>query len=864
MKQLSAVVVAIAVGLLMIGAASASAEMHRTTVTYEFGPDGTSATSFPGTVDQIDYNEIADQLVVMTDAPREIFTFDVGAPGVFTPVAGGHFPVAGSGEESGMAVSPFTGKIYVADEDAGLYGYSPTGALLPNFPVTAFPLTGGFTTKGEACGVSVNSEGMLFVADGVSGATAQHNWVEVLDPVTAEPAHEGFGTAELAACSIQVDRLNDDFYGLSRGGGAIRRLLYKTGYSHELGQYKDLGYGFVGNDLASDPISRDLLVTENPGFSGTHKLTRVPREPGQSGGEGMYFPSHVGGVAAAPDGTSYVGVDNKVAEVPFAQTPTAVSDPPAAASTAGGTVDPDGQGPITECFFQWGTSPDYWENPNEQPCNETTPISTAQAVTADLPGLVPGQTYYYRVVAGNAHRGGRAYGADETITPPLVTDLRTEGASGVTRSTATLHGSFTGNGSNATYYFKWGQFPNSLVNSTPAAPAEVPSASGHVPLSVSLPNNLALDTTYYYRVVATNSNGTSEGLIESFTTKGFVFDVDTKPATGLTLADVTLNGEFVGTGEPAEYFFEWGLTSSYGSNVPATPTDAGEPNGLTQASTSLSEFEAGLTYHYRLVVTNTLGTTYGDDETFTSPSASPPDVNGTGASGVTANGATLEAQIDPNRKATIYLFEYGVSPGYGSATPTAGPIPGVPAGSTPVDAVINLLAPGTVYHFRVVATNLAGTTYGPDQTFLTPGPPTVGGPIVASITSTSATVSTQVAPSLSATTSHFEYGTTEAYGSRTPESAPLAGDAGPQPISAVLSGLTPDTTYHVRAVATNAFGETFSTDGTFRTDAAANRPEQTQQPAQTRCKRGFVKRKGRCVRKHRKRGRSHRGGNGRS
>ena len=51
-----------------------------------------------------------------------------------------------------------------------------------------------------------------------------------------------------------------------------------------------------------------------------------------------------------------------------------------------------------------------------------------------------------------------------------------------------------------------------------------------------------------------------------------------------------------------------------------------------------------------------------------------------------------------------------------------------------------------VYHFRALATNLNGTTAGPDMTFVTPDRPEVGGLTVSGVTATGATLSAKIAP----------------------------------------------------------------------------------------------------------------------
>jgi phosphodiesterase/alkaline phosphatase D-like protein len=102
------------------------------------------------------------------------------------------------------------------------------------------------------------------------------------------------------------------------------------------------------------------------------------------------------------------------------------------------------------------------------------------------------------------------------------------------------------------------------------------------------------------------------------------------------------------------------------------------------------------------------------------------------------------------------------------------------------------------------------------------------------------------------TTVHFEYGKTKAYGSVTTESGSIGSDEAQHLTGAKLSGLTPSTTYHFRAVATNALGSTVSTDGVFTTQPAlfvAPSPVVKRK----KCKRGFVKRHGRCVKKRHRR-----------
>jgi len=88
------------------------------------------------------------------------------------------------------------------------------------------------------------------------------------------------------------------------------------------------------------------------------------------------------------------------------------------------------------------------------------------------------------------------------------------------------------------------------------------------------------------------------------------------------------------------------------------------------------------------------------------------------ASSVTSTSATLNGIVSPNKTAPTYYFQYGTTMGYGTKTPSQGPLNGN-AGKA-VSANVTGLTPSTTYHFQVVATNSAGeTSKGSDATFTT-------------------------------------------------------------------------------------------------------------------------------------------------
>jgi len=101
-----------------------------------------------------------------------------------------------------------------------------------------------------------------------------------------------------------------------------------------------------------------------------------------------------------------------------------------------------------------------------------------------------------------------------------------------------------------------------------------------------------------------------------------------------------------------------------------------------------------------------------------SAAAAVPSASTGGAKSVTATSAVLSGTLNPNGEPTTYAFQYGTTKGYGAATPAQGPTAAVKR-NLAVSAGVTGLAPGTTYHYRLVATNASGGKVGGDRTFTT-------------------------------------------------------------------------------------------------------------------------------------------------
>jgi sugar lactone lactonase YvrE len=169
-------------------------------------------------------------------------------------------------------------------------------------------------------------------------------------------------------------------------------------------------------------------------------------------------------------------------------------------------------------------------------------------------------------------------------------------------------------------------------------------------------------------------------------------------------------------GHETTYHVEYGTTVAYGSSS-SPAVLAGSAFEDEPVSVALSGLQSRTTYHFRIVASNSAGSAFGEDQTFTT--LPPVLIDSESVSGVTATGATLAAQINPLGRDTTYRLEYGLSVAYGSSVPAPDGDAGSGTSDVQLSALVEGLTPATVYHFRVVASNSLGVVDGPDHTFTT-------------------------------------------------------------------------------------------------------------------------------------------------
>ena len=220
---------------------------------------------------------------------------------------------------------------------------------------------------------------------------------------------------------------------------------------------------------------------------------------------------------------------------------------------------------------------------------------------------------------------GSSWSIQSTPNPSGAKAARLSGVS-CSALTCTVVGSYTnGSGTEATLSESWNGSAWSIQSTSNPEGAKATSLNG-----VACSSHLCLAAGGF-----TDSNSVKRSLSEA--RLGLGPQAGTEPATNLSSTSSQLNGKVSPEGLETTYYFEYGLTASYGSKAPASAESIGSGKEDVAVSKQVKGLEPATTYHYRVVATNEIGTTYGADRTFATQGDPPTFTFSFGSSG-TGNG----------------------------------------------------------------------------------------------------------------------------------------------------------------------------------------------------------------------------------
>ena len=311
------------------------------------------------------------------------------------------------------------------------------------------------------------------------------------------------------------------------------------------------------------------------------------------------------------------------------------------AVTFAAQVNPELQ-ETTSCVFEYVTEETFKKTgftgtPPSAPCKPFhfgKNVNTGMGVSAEVTGLQGGVDYHYCVVAEDLTGASKC--EDQRFGPPIaVTGAVLSEVLGVAPgTTATVGGEVNPEELKTSYYVEYGEtktygqsspssWPSAIeeVNGRRPVPAGLDAGSGSASVAVDVPlESLAAGTLYHYRLVAYNKDGTVYGADMTVTVLPAP-EVGPASVSEVTQNTVTISTSVNPQGLHTLYKLDVGTSTAYGSPYPG---DAGSGSTAVPLTFHLSGLKAGDGYHFRLVASNSDGSSSEADQTFTT-AAKPPE-----------------------------------------------------------------------------------------------------------------------------------------------------------------------------------------------------------------------------------------------
>ena len=480
-------------------------------------------------------------------------------------------------------------------------------------------------------------------------------------------------------------------------------------------------------------------------------------------------------------------------------TTTSVSSISSTSVNGGGNITSDGGAAISARGLVYGTS----TNPTLSNTVLTIGSGTG-SFSGSITDLNPNTTYYIRSYASNS--AGTGYGNEITFQtlPVAVPTLITTDASGITQTTVTSGGTISNDGGAIVTEsgIVYGTSTNPTTTNT-----KVTSGSGTGSFSLNV-TSLTPNTTYYIRSYAINSAGTGYGNNITFqTTVPAVPSLTTRELLNITNTTATGGGSI--TNDGGSNITVKGICWGTSPNPTTTDSKTTDGTGTTTFTSFITGLSANVTYYVRAYATNSTGTGYGNQQTFTTSSTSntSPVVTSTSVTDLTTIQATFNAEVNSQGGGTV--TERGaVWNTSGNPTVNSNRVPSG-AGTGVFTATITGLSGGSNYYVRAYALNSFGISYGSEIPFSTPqGIPTVS-IISVSVQSTGAGIDGQVTDD--GGQSLIERGVVwNTTGTPTTLDNKIANGNSLGIYSTQISGLILGSTYYVRNYATNTSGTAYS------------------------------------------------------
>ena len=392
----------------------------------------------------------------------------------------------------------------------------------------------------------------------------------------------------------------------------------------------------------------------------------------------------------------------------------------------------------------------------------------------------------------------------------VVKDLPTFKASTLTATTATSSTIITeidsdGNDSITVRGVCWGTAQNPTVDNTKTTDGK------GIGSFTSVITGLTPSATYYFRAYATNSVGTAYGTQISTTTLAATPVLTMTAMTNITLTSAKCSVNI--TDDRGSTITARGICWSKSSNPSVVDSKTNRGTGKGIFADSISGLTPNIVYYVRAYATNSIGTAYSSQVSFTTLTSTPVLTTQT-SSAVTATTAISGGTITSDGGVTITAV--GVCWAT-TQNPTIAYSKTRDDISTGFFSYLTELMPNTTYYVRAYATNSLGTSYGAQISFMTlPSIPSISTGPLSLLTSSSASCGGIISSDGGAAITAKGLCWSKLQNPTTADSKTSNG-TGSGNFTSTITGLTANTTYYLRAYAINSAGIAYSSQISFIT-----------------------------------------------
>ena len=457
----------------------------------------------------------------------------------------------------------------------------------------------------------------------------------------------------------------------------------------------------------------------------------------------------------------------------------------------------------------WSTSPD---KNLDQSYFKTTPEKGIGRFSTTISGLSASTKYYFKAFAKSSL--STVYGNEVSVTTSaaVLASVLTNPVTTISINSAICGGSITedGGSSISSRGVCWSTLTGPTISNS-----KTTNGSGLGTFTSSI-SNLSAGTTYYVRAFATNSKGTAYGNEVSFRTQFDVPVISTNTVTSITSISAICGGNIISDGGSPVSSRGVCWSNSYMPTILNSKTNDG--TGIGTFLSSLSGLSPNTTYYVRAYATNGVGTAYGSTQSFKTNAISLPILSTNTISSITISSAISGGIVAGDGGASVTAK--GVCWSNTTTTPTISyskTSDGSGLGS--FTSSITGLLPNTTYYVRAYATNSAGTAYGGMQSFKTNSVslPVINTYTIYSITASSAISGGSISSDGGASVTSKGVCWSSSTSSPTTSNSKTTNGTGSESFTSSITGLSPNTTYYVRAYATNNAGTAYGSQISFRT-----------------------------------------------